>query len=54
MKPNKQQILSAALLIAELTDEDVEKRINSVSSLKSIGTALGNTRIKNQLIPHLK
>lgn len=54
MKANKQEIISAALLIADLTDEDVNKRINAVSSLKTIGQALGVVRIRNELIPHLK
>lgn len=47
MKVNKQEILSAALLIADLTDEDAAKRINAVSSLKTIGQALGVVRIRN-------
>ena len=54
MKVNKQAIISAALLIADLTDEDVNKRINAVSSLKTIGQGLGVIRIRNELIPHLK
>ena len=54
MKANKQEIMSAALLIGELTDEDPNKRINAVASLKTIGEALGSARVRNELIPHLK
>jgi hypothetical protein len=51
---NKQDIISASLLINELTDEDAGKRKTAVSSLKTIGQALGSSRIKTELIPHLK
>ena len=44
---NKQDIISASLLINELTDEDIEKRKTAVSSLRSIGQALGSARIKS-------
>jgi HEAT repeat protein len=51
---NKQEIISASLLINELTDEDANKRKIAASSLKTIGQALGPARIKTELIPHLR
>ena len=39
--------MSASLLINELCDDDLEKRVNAVSSLKTIGGALGTNRIRN-------
>lgn len=44
---NRQDIISASLLINELTDEDADKRKSAVSSLRSIGQALGAARIKS-------
>lgn len=54
MNGKREEIMSASLLINELCDEDIDKRLNAVSSLKTIGTALGNNRIRNELIPFLK
>lgn len=51
---NKQEIISASLLINDLTDEDSGKRKIAASSLKTIGQALGSARIKTELIPHLR
>jgi HEAT repeat protein len=47
MKIATKDIISASLLINELTDEDVQKRKSAVSSLRTIGQALGSTRIKS-------
>jgi serine/threonine-protein phosphatase 2A regulatory subunit A len=40
-------------LLDELRSEEIKKRINSVSQLKTIATALGPDRTRNELVPFL-
>jgi serine/threonine-protein phosphatase 2A regulatory subunit A len=40
-------------LLDELRSEEIKKRINSVSQLKTIAAALGPDRTRNELVPFL-
>lgn len=51
-KTEVKQALPVSLL-DELRSEEIKKRINAVSQLKVIATALGPERTRNELVPFL-
>ncbi len=53
-KKSKQEVQEASILINDLTDEAVEKRVNAARSIRFIAEVLGSERIKSELIPFLR
>lgn len=50
---DKSSIYSIAVLIDELRNEDMKKRLNAVKNLPTIVQALGPDRTRAELIPFL-
>jgi hypothetical protein len=46
VKKSKQEVQEASILINDLTDENLEKRVNAAKSIRFIAEVLGNDRIK--------
>lgn len=53
-KRSKQEVQEASLLISDLTDESLEKRVAAAKSLRFIAEVLGPERTKSELIPFLR
>jgi hypothetical protein len=53
-KRSKQEVQEASLLISDLTDDSLEKRINAAKNLRFIAEVLGSDRIKSELLPFLR
>ena len=49
----EQEFYPVALLVEELRDEDMEKRMHSIRSLGHISKALGQKRTRDELLPFL-
>lgn len=53
-KRSKQEVQEASLLISDLTDESLEKRVNAAKNLRFIAEVLGSERAKSELLPFLR
>jgi hypothetical protein len=47
-------VQEASILINDLTDESVEKRVGAARSIRFIAEVLGSERVRSELIPFLK
>lgn len=53
-KRSKQEVQEASLLINDLTDESLDKRVNAAKNLRFIAEVLGSDRVKSELLPFLR